>query len=176
MKNILFALLIFGCFTAKADLFGDRCALKTHGNFDAVLELSRKTLTRKNCSVRFIEHFNTLLRLAEGYPSPENKRKFSDYLIWASDRGVTTRQHAEELYNRYFATKFLLMMDSYNLCSSICRNEATFITNMEQELADKERGLIRISRDTETFAKASQLYSDSVVVVSATCRACSRGQ
>jgi hypothetical protein len=72
--------------------------------------------------------------------------------------------------------KFVSMMSDYNLCSSACRNEGAFSSRVEQELVDKEIGLQKICRDSEGFARSNRLYADSLLVISATCRACAASQ
>lgn len=153
-----------------------RCRVANRGDFNWRVGETREKLERRSgCREHFNAYFEDLLRAAEGYPDPANKQKFSDFLIWASDAGIITRRQAEEQYNRYFTPKFLTLMGEYNLCSSMCARQGSYEADLERELGDKERGLLRICRDQTGFNQANRLFSDSIVVISATCRACEGG-
>ena len=51
---------------------------------------------------------------------PENKRVFSEFLVWSSDQGLLSKRQAEDYYNRYFNVKFMSMKGDYNNCSHTC--------------------------------------------------------
>jgi len=44
---------------------------------------------------------------------------------------------------------------------------------MERELAEKERGLLKVSLDSDGYYRADQLYQEVELVLEATCSACS---
>jgi hypothetical protein len=47
---------------------------------------------------------------------------------------------------------------------------------MERELSDKERGLLKVSRDADGYYRADQLYQEVELVLEATCSACAAGR
>jgi len=44
--------------------------------------------------------------------------------------------------------------------------------NMERELSDKERGLLKVSLDNDAYYRADELYQEIDLVLEATCTAC----
>ena len=68
------------------------------------------------------------------------------------------------------------MKGDYNKCSHTCPNKQRVLFNMERELSDKERGLLKISLDNEGYYRADQLYQEVELVLEATCTACSAGR
>ena len=88
-----------------------------------------------------------MLEIAQEDPSPANKEKFSQFLVWAQRQGLISRLQAQNLYNRYFNVKFVSLSGDYNNCDSSCRDPAGLMVQMEGELLDKELGLLKISRD-----------------------------
>ena len=47
---------------------------------------------------------------------------------------------------------------------------------MEQELMDKERGLLKVSLDNQGYYRADELYQEVELVLEATCMACAAGR
>ena len=128
------------------------------------------------CQAQFDRYFDDLLTIAEGDPKPENKRVFSEFLVWSSDQGLLSNRQAQEYYNRYFNVKFMSMKGDYNNCSHTCPNKQRVLFNMERELSDKERGLMRVSLDNDGYYRADQLFQEVELVLEATCSACAAGR
>ncbi len=128
------------------------------------------------CHAHFDRYYDTLLSIAEGDPKPENKRAFSEFLVWSSDQGLLSKRQAQEHYNRYFNVKFMSMKGDYNNCSHTCPNKQKVLFDMERELSDKERGLLKVSLDNEGYYRADQLFQEVELVLEATCTACAAGQ
>ena len=124
------------------------------------------------CGYRFDDYFNQLLSIAKGDPKPENRRAFSDFLVWSNQQGLLSKRQAQDHYNRYFNLKFVAMQGDYNNCSSICPNKQQLLRSMEQELVDKELGLLQISRDRTGYQRADRLFQETELVLEATCSAC----
>jgi len=124
------------------------------------------------CSAHFDRFYDDLLSIAEGDPKPENKRIFSDHLLWATDRGILSQRQAKEYYNRYFNVKFVSLESDYNNCSHTCPRRDRVMRTMERELSDKERGLLRVSLDNAAYYRADELYQEVELVLEATCTAC----
>ena len=112
------------------------------------------------------------LAIAEGDPSSDNKRRFSELLVWASAEGIISKRQAQNRYNRYFNIKFVSLRGDYNNCSQTCPQRATVMANMAQELSDKEQGLLKVSADTQSFYRADRLLKETELVLEATCTAC----
>ncbi len=140
-------------------------------NLDSAMS-SAKTSLMNGCHAHFDRYYDDLLRIAEGDPKPENKRAFSEFLVWSSDSGLLSKRQAQDYYNRYFNVKFMSLKGDYNNCSHTCPNKQRVLNSMERELSDKERGLLKVSLDNEGYYRADQLYQEVELVLEATCTAC----
>ncbi len=124
------------------------------------------------CATEFDGYFNRLLSIAEGDPQKENKAKFSDFLLWANDEDLLSKRQARSLYTRYFGVKYVSMQGDYSVCSETCPQQTEVLQDMRDELADKERGLLKISDDRRSYHRAHELYREAELVLEATCAAC----
>jgi predicted NUDIX family phosphoesterase len=131
---------------------------------------------QQGCEASFDRYYDDLLSIAEGDPQPENKRAFSEFLVWSSDEGLLSRRQAKDYYNRYFNVKFISLAGDYNNCSHTCPRRDRILLNMERELSDKERGLMKVSLDNQGYYRADELYQEVELVLEATCTACAAGQ
>ena len=128
------------------------------------------------CAAYFDTYYDDLLSIAEGDPKHENKRLFSEFLVWSSDQGILSQRQARDYYNRYFNVKFVSLQSDYNNCSHTCPRRGKVMLDMERELTDKERGLLKVSMDNAGYYRADELYQEVELVLEATCTACSAGQ
>ncbi len=128
------------------------------------------------CAADFDRYYDDLLRIAEGDPKPENKRLFSDFLVWSADEGLLSQRQAKDYYNRYFNVKFMTLQGDYNNCSHTCPARNRIMLDMERELSDKERGLLKVSLDNDGYYRADELYQEVELVLEATCAACAAAQ
>lgn len=144
-------------------------------NLDAAVDHVKSSLTA-GCQASFDRFYDDLLTVAEGDPKAENKRLFSEFLVWSGDQGLLSQRQAREYYNRYFNVKFMSLAGDYNNCSHTCPRRDRIMSNMERELSDKERGLLRVSLDNEGYYRADALYQEVELVLEATCTACAAGQ
>lgn len=151
------------------------CEGPTTRNLDAaVMHVKNKLAT--GCTAQFDGYFDTLLTTAEGNPRPENKRVFSEFLVWTADEGLLSQRQAKDYYNRFFNVKFMTLASDYNTCSHTCPRRDRVLLDMERELSDKERGLLRVSRDDAGYYRADRLYKEVELVLEATCTACAAGR
>jgi len=144
-------------------------------NLSAAIDDVKRTLSG-GCAAHFDRYYDDLLTIAEGDPKPENKRVFSEFLVWAADEGLLSQRQAKNYYNRYFNVKFMALQGEYNNCSHTCPIRDRVMINMERELGDKERGLLKVSLDNEGYYRADELYQEVELVLEATCTACAAGQ
>lgn len=151
------------------------CTSPLTKNLDSALASVQASLVN-GCQAHFDRYYDNLLTIAEGDPKPENKRKFSEFLVWANDNGLLSNRQAENYYNRYFNVKFMAMKGDYNNCSHTCPNKQQVLLNLERELSDKERGLMKVSRDADGYYRADKLFHQIELVLTATCTACSAGR
>jgi hypothetical protein len=151
------------------------CSSPTSRNLSTAVDSVKDSL-KAGCEAHFDRYYDDLLTIAEGDPKPENKRVFSDYLLWASDEGLLSRRQAEDYYNRFFNVKFMSMRGDYNNCSHTCPNKRRVLLQMEDELTDKERGLLKVSLDNDSYYRADRLYQQLELVLEATCTACTAGR
>ena len=167
---IVAALVLASCASAPP-----ACSSPVSRNLDTAID-TVKTSLKAGCEAHFDRYYDDLMTIAEGDPKAENKRVFSDYLLWASDEGLLSRRQAEDYYNRYFNVKFMSMRGDYNNCSHTCPNKRRVLIQMEDELTDKERGLLRVSLDNDSYYRADRLYQQVELVLEATCTACAAGR
>jgi len=151
------------------------CAGPQSKNLGSAISYTQSSLMQ-GCHAHFDRYYDELLAVAEGDPKPENKREFSEFLVWSSDKGLLSKRQAEDYYNRFFNVKFMALRGDYNNCSHTCPNKQKVLFDMERELAEKERGLLKVSLDNEGYYRADQLYQEVELVLEATCTACSANQ
>jgi len=147
------------------------CSSPQSKNLDAAFDEVRQSLT-EGCAAHFDRFHDDLLKIAEGDPRPENKRRFSEFLVWAAAEGIVSQRQARAYYNRYFNVKFVSLAGDYNNCSHTCLRRDRVLLDMERELSDKERGLLRVSLDNSGYYRADELYREMELVLEATCTAC----
>jgi len=181
MNNSLFAIVLrsivilgllgaaSGCATSAPE-----CSLAQTRNLDAAID-SAKVNLEAGCVAHFDSYMDQLLEIAAGDPQPDNKRAFSDFLVWSSDSGLLSRRQAQETWNRYFNVKFVSLQGDYNNCAQTCPVREDVLDNMEQELADKERGMLKAALDQQGYYRADRLLQETELVLAATCRACAAG-
>ena len=148
------------------------CVSPQTRNLDHAILDVQSNLRDGGCSAHFDRYYDELLTIAEGDPKAENKRVFSEFLVWSSDAGLLSQRQARDYYNRYFNVKFTSMQGDYNNCSHTCPRRDRVMRNMERELSDKERGLMKISLDSGGYYRADELYQEIELVLEATCTAC----
>lgn len=168
----LSAVLVSGCNTVGSR--ADACPMPEGHNLDAAFAQIKDSLTedRRQCAPYFDTYLQRLLTIAEGDPNPENKRHFSEFLVWASAEGIISKRQAQNLYNRYFNIKFVSLRGDYNNCSQTCPKRAVVLADMAQELSDKEQGLLKVSADSQSYYRADRLLQETELVLEATCTAC----
>ena len=167
---ILAASLLASC-AAKAP----SCVGPQSKNLATAIDEAQTSLVN-GCHAHFDRYYDELLGVGEGDPKPENKRAFSEFLVWSSDEGLLSTRQAQDYYNRYFNVKFMSMKGDYNNCSHTCPNKQKVLFDMERELSDKERGLLKVSLDNQGYYRADQLYQEVELVLEATCTACAAGR
>jgi hypothetical protein len=150
---------------------GPACELPAGPDLNASVSSARFDL-ETGCADRFDSYFERLMSIAEGDPKKENKAVFSDFLLWANQQGLLSKRQARRHYNRYFGVKFVSLMSDYSVCSDVCPRQQQLLSEMRDELADKERGLLKVSADPVSYQRASQLYRETELVFGATCAAC----
>lgn len=170
MRKILIiiaaAALLASCATK-----GPECVGPQSKSLAAAIDQAEVALIN-GCHAHFDRYYDDLLTVAEGDPKPENKRAFSEFLVWSSDNGLLSTRQAQDYYNRYFNVKFMSLKGDYNNCSHTCPNKQKVLFDMERELSEKERGLLRISLDSAGYYRADKLYQEVELVLEATCTAC----
>jgi len=147
------------------------CQSPQTSNLHAAIDTVETSLLN-GCEAHFDQYFDDLLTIAEGDPKPENKRAFSEFLVWSTDQGLLSRRQAERNYNRYFNVKFMALEGDFNNCSHTCPRRDRVYLDMERELNAKERGLLKVSLDHDGYYRANELYEEVELVLEATCTAC----
>ena len=169
------ALLVLSSILAACASTAPTCGTPQSRNLSSAIEGVQTSLVN-GCHAHFDRYYDELLTIAEGDPKSENKREFSDFLVWSSGEGLLSTRQAEDYYNRYFNVKFMSMRGDYNNCSHTCPNKRQVLFDMERELDDKERGLLNVSRDADAYYRADRLFQELELVLEATCSACVAGR
>ena len=168
-------ILLAASFLASCASNAPECVGPQSKNLSSAVDQAQTSLIN-GCHAHFDRYYDSLLGIAEGDPKPENKRVFSEFLVWSSDKGLLSNRQAQDYYNRYFNVKFMSLKGDYNNCSHTCPNKQKFLFDMERELSEKERGLLRVSLDNEGYYRADQLFQEVELVLEATCTACAAGR
>ena len=171
----LFALIAASLTLASCAATPPPCNGPQTKNLAAAIDDVKSTL-QDGCAAHFDRYYDDLLGIAEGDPKPENKRIFSEFLVWSSDEGLLSKRQAKDYYNRYFNVKFMSLQGDYNNCSHTCPRKDRIMIDMERELSDKERGLLKVSLDNAGYYRADELYQEVELVLEATCTACAAGR
>lgn len=168
---VCLAVALPGCTTTTAV----SCAGPQTRNLDEAFAHVEQRLA-SGCEYHFDSYVADLLSIAEGDPSPGNKRKFSEFLVTAGDRGLLSNRQARDIYNRYFNVKFVSLQGDYNNCTHTCPRMDNVLDDMQQELVHKEQGLLRVSEDAPGYYRADRLFKEAELVLQATCLACEAGR
>ena len=163
---LVIAFLLTSCATNSPECMGPQSK-----NLDTAIDAAQTALIN-GCHAHFDRYYDNLLSIAEGDPKPENKRRFSEFLVWSGDQGLLSNRQTRDVYNRFFNVKFVSMQGDYNNCAQTCPVRRQVMTDMEQELADKERGMLQAALDREGYYRADRLLSETELVLEATCTAC----
>jgi hypothetical protein len=174
LRPLIFLVLAGNLLLAACATSPPPCGSPQNRNLDRAIEDVKHSLSN-GCEAHFDRFYDDLLNIAEGDPKPENKRVFSDFLLWAGDEGLLSQRQARDYYNRYFNVKFMALQGDYNNCSHTCPRRERVMLDMERELGDKERGLLKVSLDNAGYYRADELYQEVELVLEATCTACAAG-
>jgi hypothetical protein len=172
--TLAIAVIASGILLASCATSPPPCGSPQSRNLDDAISDVKRSLNN-GCEAHFDQYYDDLLNIAEGDPKPENKRVFSDFLVWAGDEGLLSQRQAKDYYNRYFNVKFMSLQGDYNNCSHTCPRRERVMLDMERELSDKERGLLKVSLDNDGYYRADELYQEVELVLEATCTACAAG-
>ena len=175
-KTLLFIMVIIGLLLSSCEnrkYLKPACTRPSGVNLEEALDHSRKDLGHLECEPMFDDYFVRLIDVAKRDPNMENKRRFSEFLEWTHDQGIIDKIQARSYYNRYFNTTFMSLPDDYNVCSS-CTGEAkrNIENQMENELRQKEEGLLRACQDKSAYYSASDQYNSILLLLDATCMSC----
>jgi hypothetical protein len=164
-------LFLFAC--AKNQYLTPSCTLPSGVNLEEALAHSREDLTSLECEQMFDGYYGRLLDVAKRDPDIENRRRFSEFLMWANDEGIIDKIQARDYYNRYFNTTFMSLPDDFNVCST-CSDDAQkkLEIDLQKELGQKEEGLLRACRDKPAYYAAADQYNSILLLLDATCTAC----
>lgn len=161
------------CACTNNNYFKPSCILPSGVNLEAALDHSRADLGRLECEQMFDGYYDRLLDVAKRDPDIENRRRFSEFLVWANDEGIIDKIQARDYYNRYFNTTFMSLPDDFNVCSSCSEGAKSNLEfALQIELGQKEEGLLRACQDKQAYYAAADQYNSILLLLDATCTAC----
>ena len=172
-KLVLIAILALVTFACGNKQYQSTCTLPSGVNLEEALAHSQKDLGRLECEQMFDTYYGRLIDIAKRDPDIENRRRFSDFLMWANEEGLIDKIQARYYYNRHFNTTFMSLKDDFNVCSS-CTEEAKsdLEAELQKELGQKEVGLLRACQDKPAYYAAADQYNSILLLLDATCTAC----
>jgi len=147
------------------------CSLPEGPDLERAIAAARFDL-ETGCEQQFDQYFQRLLNIAEGDPKKDNKATFSEFLLWANEEGLLSKRQARETYTRYFGVKYVSLISDYSVCAQTCPRQQEVMREMNRELLDKERGLLKVSADQREYYRANRLFQEAELVLEATCEAC----
>jgi len=168
---ILTLLLVAACAGSQVRDDAISCRPPQTRLIDEAIRQAKSDLQVYECQYAFDSYFDRLLDIAEGSPSKENRKRFSNFLVWCGDQGIITQVQTKAYYNRYFNTTFISLNDDYSTCH-YCPDIDAVEKEMAAELVDKERGLMRICDDKAAYTTASSQFGQLLMVLDATCMSC----
>ena len=161
------------CACTNKHYFKPSCTLPSGVDLEAALDHSRADLGRLECEPMFDGYYDRLLDVAKRDPDIENKRRFSEFLVWANEEGIIDKIQARNYYNRYFNTTFMSLPDDFNVCSSCSEAPRRDLElELQKELGQKEEGLLRACQDKQAYYAAADQYNSILLLLDATCTAC----
>jgi hypothetical protein len=168
---VVLATLIFAC--SNQQYIKPSCTLPSGVSLEEALAHSREDLGRLECEQMFDGYYERLIDVAKRDPDIENRRRFSDFLMWANSAGIIDKIQARNYYNRYFNTTFMSLQDDFNVCST-CSEDAKrdLEVELQNELGQKEDGLLRACQDKPAYYAAADQYNSILLLLDATCTAC----
>ena len=140
---------------------------------DITLSVSeaKQRLSSGHCHARFKDYFEGLLKAGQGDPGMGNKRLFNDFLSWAQQYNVISKQDAVAYFNQYFGERFVSLNGTYNTCSQ-SEQQGQIFASLNREMQMKKEGILSVLGDKELFATVSKQKEDLEAVLEATWMAC----
>jgi hypothetical protein len=170
---MLVVLALFPAACANRQYVQPGCALPAGVNLAEALAHSKEDLGHLECETMFDGYYMRLIEVAKRDPDLQNRRKFSEFLEWANERGIIDKIQARNYYNRYFNTTFMSLPDDFNVCSSCAeKTQKDLEFQLEEELGQKEEGLLRACQDKNAYYLAADQYNSIMLLLDATCTAC----
>ena len=170
---IMVVLALFPAACGNGQYIKPRCTLPSGVNLEEALAHSKEDLGHLECETMFDGYYMNLIDIAKRDPDIQNKRKFSEFLEWGNEKGIIDKIQARNYYNRYFNTTFMSLPDDFNVCSSCSeKNQKDLESRLEEELGQKEEGLLRACQDKNSYYLATDQYNSIMLLLDATCTAC----
>ena len=157
LLSTVFGLMLSSC--GNRQYVNPSCTLPAGVNLEEALAHSKEDLGHLECEVLFDSYYDRLIEVAKRDPDLQNKRSFSDFLQWANDEGIIDKIQARNYYNRYFNTTFMSLPDDFNVCSSCSeKTQQDLEVRLEEELGQKENGLLKACQDKNSYYVAADQY------------------
>ena len=164
---LLWISLLLSGYTFAAD-----CQLSYDTRLEPMLDQVKQRLSHKRCKSQYFDYFEQLLQTAAGQPDATNRSTFRSFLGWSVERSLLTEAQGKNLYNRYFNTTFVSVNQRRAICTLGHHGIESMFNEMQQELADKKRGLYAILNDKDAYFDASRQLISSRLVIGAAAIAC----
>ncbi|MBT7445374.1 MAG: hypothetical protein HN790_15575 [Methylococcales bacterium] len=147
------------------------CSMPSGKRVDAAFAHAKSELSSSACQTQYHNYFTSLIDIAKGDPSAENKQRFSQFVTWSYESGIISKRQGRDYYTQYFSPTFTSLSDTLNVCSA-SRSKQTMIQDMQSELKMKKQGILEVAGDRDGYFKTLKQHSDIVLVLEATAMAC----
>lgn len=146
---------------------------RPHGkNVASAFVHARNELSNAECKGRYHEYFASLIEISSGDPGRHQGANFESFIDWSITQGLLNMREAKDLYTRYFGIKYISLQNDFSSCSSTCRVKDKTFVDMQEELVDKEKGLLQVLGNKTAYAKANHLNGALRTILDATCDTC----
>jgi hypothetical protein len=155
----------------EAPLANYTCELSQSKIVSVAFDETQVALSNTSCWSDFDAHFNNLLSIASGDPTPEHKKTFADFLRRSEAQGIISKVQLKQTYTRYFTGFFAsLPKDESNCKAGQDINKLT--RNLDTEMRDKQKGLLKAMGARDEFSKAKRDRDAIILIVAAAGEAC----
>jgi|GEM_PF-997200 len=147
------------------------CSMPVGKRVDSAFSHAKQNLASAACQHQYDRYFDSLINVAMGDPSQENKKRFSAFLTWSYEQGIISKRQGKSYYTRYFSPTFVSLSDTHNVCAAT-RNKDEMLRGMQAELKQKKKGILEVAGDRDAYFATLRQHNDIVLVLEATALAC----
>lgn len=153
------------------------CELPVSKDLPTATQETKNMLEERSCRAKLYAAYEKLLTIGQGDPKPSNQQIYGDFLRWSQQQGLISHKQKAQLYSRYFTQVFATLPSDHQMCY-YCDGpgQEKLIYQVDNELQDKQLGLVKILNDKATYRKSSAIADSVKLRIEAACHACGDGK